>query len=80
MPTTGRTLSEHESLRLVARHGVPVVAHEVVIDTEHALDAAGRIGYPVAVKLHGEAIAHKTERGLVRLDVVDASGVRAAAD
>ena len=31
--------------------------------------AAEELGYPVAMKLCGRGIAHKTERGLVRLDV-----------
>ena len=33
----------------------------------------------MVVKLHGDAIAHKTERGLVRLGLTDAAAVRAAA-
>ena len=38
-----------------------------------------RVGLPVAVKLCGEHIAHKTERGLVRLGLSDADAVAAAA-
>ena len=37
-----------------------------------AVAAADAIGYPVVVKLCGDAIAHKTERGLVRLGLRDA--------
>jgi len=79
MPTTTRTLSEHDSVRLVARHGVPVVTVRRVSDAEAAVDAAAEIGGPVVVKLHGDAIAHKTERGLVRLRLTDPHAVRAAA-
>jgi acetyl-CoA synthetase (ADP-forming) len=79
MPTTTRTLSEDESLRLVARHGVPVVDQRRAADVDEAVDAANALGYPVVVKLHGEAIAHKTERGLVRLGLGDRDAVRAAA-
>ena len=32
-----------------------------------AVAAAAELGYPVVVKLGGDGIAHKTERGLVRL-------------
>ena len=39
--------------------------------TKTARDAADAIGYPVVVKLHGDAIAHTTERGLVRLGLAD---------
>jgi acetyl-CoA synthetase (ADP-forming) len=41
--------------------------------------AAGRIGYPVAVKLCGAGIAHKPERGLVRLGLYDGAAVAEAA-
>lgn len=34
----------------------------------------------MVLKLNGDAIAHKTERGLVRLGLADADAVRAAAD
>lgn len=73
------TLSEAESKQLLARHGIPVPAEEVVETAADAADAAGRIGFPVVVKLCGAAIAHKTERGLVKLGLRDAAAVEAAA-
>jgi acetate---CoA ligase (ADP-forming) subunit beta len=79
MPTTTRTLSEHDSARLVARRGVPMVPSERASDADAAVAAAGNFDGPVVVKLHGDAIAHKTERGLVRLRLTDAAAVRAAA-
>ncbi len=42
-------------------------------------DAADEIGYPVVAKLNGDAIAHKTERGLVKLRLGDRAAVEAAA-
>ena len=45
-----------------------------------AVAAAEEIGYPVVVKLCGAAIAHKTERGLVKLGLSDAAAVEAAAE
>jgi acetyl-CoA synthetase (ADP-forming) len=73
------TLSEAESKRLLADHGVPV-ADEVVVDgPDSAVQAAERLGFPVVAKLCGDAIAHKTERGLVRLGLGDADAVRRAA-
>lgn len=74
-----RTLAEDESGALLARYGVPVVAAVRVADPEAAAAAADRLGYPVVAKLVGPAIAHKTERGLVRLRLGDAPAVRAAA-
>ena len=73
------TLSEAESKALLARHGIPVPAEELVENAEEAAAAAGRIGFPVVVKLCGRAIAHKTERGLVKLNLRDAAAVEAAA-
>ena len=73
------TLSEAESKGLLARHGVPVPGEALVATPEEAAEAAERLGYPVVVKLCGAAIAHKTERGLVKLGLRDADAVRAAA-
>lgn len=75
----GRLLNEHDSKLLVAEHGVPVVADELVRDAAGAVRAAEALGYPVVVKLSGDGIAHKTERGLVRLSLDSASEVAAAA-
>jgi succinyl-CoA synthetase beta subunit len=73
------TLSEADSLALLRRYGVPVPAEEVVATPVGAGDAAERIGYPVVAKLCGSAIAHKTERGLVRLGLRDRAAVERAA-
>jgi len=73
------TLSEAESKALVAAHGIPVPDERVVADADGAVAAADAIGYPVVLKLNGDAIAHKTERGLVRLGVADPGAVAQAA-
>ncbi len=46
---------------------------------EAAARAAAELGFPVALKLCGEGIAHKSERGLVRLELGDEAAVCAAA-
>ena len=74
------TLSEAESKRLLSAHGVPVAEEAVVADAGAAAAAAERLGFPVVTKLCGDAIAHKTERGLVRLGLADADAVRRAAE
>ena len=73
------TLSEAESKTLVAAHGIPVPDERIVPDAAAAVAAADAIGYPVVLKLNGDAIAHKTERGLVRLNVTDAAATAQAA-
>jgi acetyl-CoA synthetase (ADP-forming) len=72
------TLSEDASKRLLAGHGVPVPDERVVDSAAEAAAAALEIGFPVVVKLCGDAIAHKTERGLVRLGLGSAGAVEAA--
>ena len=72
------TLSETDSKRLLAGFGVPIAAERLADDAEGAAAAATEIGFPVVAKLNGDAIAHKTERGLVRLGLGDADAVRRA--
>ena len=50
-----------------------------VATAELAAQAASEIGFPVVAKLCGDAIAHKTERGLVRLKLASAQAVHEAA-
>ena len=73
------TLSEAESKALVARFGVPVPDERVVATASDAVRAAETIGFPVVLKLCGASIAHKTERGLVRLGLTRAIDVEVAA-
>lgn len=75
-----RTLSEAASKEMLRRHAVPFAAEHVVVTADEAVVAADALGYPVVVKLNGDRIAHKTERGLVRLSLGDASAVRTAAE
>jgi acetate---CoA ligase (ADP-forming) subunit beta len=73
------TLSEAASKDLLGAFGVPFPDERVVATAEEAVRAADEIGYPVVAKLGGDAIAHKTERGLVRLGLGSADAVREAA-
>jgi acetyl-CoA synthetase (ADP-forming) len=77
--TSTITLSEAASKALLAPYGVPVPDERVVADAAAAAAAATEIGFPVVAKLCGDRIAHKTERGLVRLALGDAAAVEAAA-
>jgi len=74
-----QTLSEARSKSMLAEFGVPVIAERIVTDPADAADAAAELGFPVVAKLCGDGIAHKTERGLVRLGLRDAAAVDAAA-
>ena len=51
----------------------------MVADAAEAAKAAESIGFPVVLKLVGEKLSHKSERGLVKLGLRDAGAVTAAA-
>jgi acetyl-CoA synthetase (ADP-forming) len=74
-----RTLSEADSKSLLASYGVPVAPERLVATADEAVAAAVELGFPVVAKLCGDRIAHKTERGLVRLNLGSADAVGAAA-
>jgi len=74
------TLSEFESKQLLAEAGIPIPDERLASSADEAVRAAEELGYPVALKLCGRGIAHKTERNLVRLDLAGAEEVRSQAD
>ena len=74
------TLSEFESKQLLQTFGISVPPEHLVDDTELALCAAEGLGYPVALKLCGRGIAHKSERELVRLGLDAPDRVAAEAE
>ena len=77
MPTT-ETLSEEASKALLAPFGLPFALERVARTIDEACASAKSIGFPVVVKVSGDTIAHKTERGLVRLRITDEQSVRQA--
>jgi len=80
---SSRTLSERESKALLAGFGVPFPP-ELEFSTSSpvgeliGLLEARSIAFPVVAKLNGDRIAHKTERGLVRLNVGDSTALALA--
>jgi acetate---CoA ligase (ADP-forming) subunit beta len=64
-------LTEYESKLVLAEYGIPVVREILAFDFDAVNEAAARIGYPVALKLCSEQVQHKTEKGLLHLDLRD---------
>jgi acetyl-CoA synthetase (ADP-forming) len=62
-------LTEYESKQVLAAYNLPVTREELVSSPEGLLKAAGHIGYPLVIKGCSAEIAHKTEKGLIRVDV-----------
>jgi len=64
---------------LLAAYGIPTVATERCADLAQALEAAERIGYPVALKIISPQVVHKSDVGGVALDLKNADELRGAA-
>jgi acyl-CoA synthetase (NDP forming) len=72
----GEDLGEARMLEMLADYGVPVARTVVATDIEGVLAAAGRLGYPVALKT--AAASHKTELGGVTLGIRDEDALSTA--
>ncbi|HHK73893.1 MAG TPA: CoA-binding protein, partial [Rhizobiales bacterium] len=64
-----QALSEWESRELLERAGIPFVAGKLATSPEQAATIARDFGMPVAMKINGTGISHKTEIGGVELNV-----------
>jgi acetate---CoA ligase (ADP-forming) len=73
-----RALTEREAKQVLALYGVPVVGERVAQGADDAVNAAEAMGYPVVLKVESPDLPHKTEAGVVRLNLRDADEVRAA--
>ena len=73
-----KALTAAASLRLLSDAGFPVVRYVHALTEEEAVSAAGKIGYPVAVKINSPDITHKSDVGGVILGIADEAGVRQA--
>jgi acetate---CoA ligase (ADP-forming) len=74
----GRTLTEHDAKEVLAAYGIAVTREEVVSSAVAAVKAGGAIGWPVVMKSSSPDLAHKSDRGLVRLGVSSAKEARDA--
>lgn len=73
------TLTEAEAKEVLKQYGIPVVEEKVVNTIKEAESAAGQTRYPVVLKGLGSRLTHKTEKGLVRLNLKSKNDVRSAA-
>ncbi|WP_051327578.1 acetate--CoA ligase family protein [Desulfatibacillum aliphaticivorans] len=63
------SLTEAESKILLSAYGIPVVEEAIVTEEDDAASQAQKIGFPVVLKGHGARLTHKTERGLVKVNL-----------
>ena len=72
------SLTEVESKILLSAYGIPVVEEAVVTSEDEAVSRSREMGFPVVLKGHGARLTHKTERGLVKVNLRSVSEIRRA--
>ena len=70
-------LTPEQAGELLGAYGVEGLG-ETAVGAEATVEAARRIGYPVALKVADPDVVHKTDRGLVRVGVADDLAVASA--
>ncbi len=62
-------LPQDDALRILSTYGLPVIKTETASSKAEAVEAAKRIGYPVAMKIISPDVVHKIDVGGVKLDL-----------
>jgi acetyl-CoA synthetase (ADP-forming) len=70
-----KTLSEYESRLVIESAGVFVAAAALTKTKEEAIREAEAMGYPVVMKGCSAELSHKTEAGMVALNITDSDQV-----
>lgn len=65
-----------DDFSLLEKHGFKLLPYELARDEEAAVRAAGRIGYPVALKIVSPDIEHKTDVGGVKVGIKSEEALR----
>jgi len=71
-------MDELEAKALLARYGIPVNEGCAARCADEAAEGARHIGFPVVVKVLSNKIIHKSDLGLVMLNICNPDGVRDA--
>jgi acyl-CoA synthetase (NDP forming) len=64
------SLSEYEAKKILRAYGISITEEMLAHSIEEALGMARRIRYPVAAKLVSPDIPHKTEAGVIALNIL----------
>jgi acetyltransferase len=74
----GKSLTEHQGKGLLALFDLPVTKEAVAATEAQAVQIAGDIGFPLALKIDSPDILHKTEAGGLKLNIRDMDALKAA--
>jgi acyl-CoA synthetase (NDP forming)/GNAT superfamily N-acetyltransferase len=75
-PGVAVTLADADAAGLLARYGIAVRPALPAPDAHTAVEAAARLGYPVALKTTAPHLRHRADLGGVRLDLADEEDLR----
>jgi acyl-CoA synthetase (NDP forming) len=73
-----KPLDEHEAKKWFKALGLKVVEEAVIKGVDEAIETADKMGYPVVLKGRVQGQVHKTEAGLVKLNLWNADQVKSA--
>ncbi|ACL02016.1 acetate--CoA ligase family protein [Desulfatibacillum aliphaticivorans] len=72
------TLSESESKQILNQYNIPITKEILATNAQELDQAVQEIGFPLVMKGCAADLAHKTESGLVKIDIRDAQEAREA--
>jgi acetate---CoA ligase (ADP-forming) len=71
-------INEFDAKKILSKFGIPIPNEELHQNVDHAVAAAERIGWPVVLKAVSDDVLHKSEHGLVKLNIRSAEILRDA--
>ena len=77
-PDGADALTEYDSKRILARTGITMTRENLAETPEQAVEVAGRLGHPVALKVQSPDVPHKSDAGGVYLGAATAEEVETA--
>jgi len=71
----GGRLSEFQSKKILSHYGISIIEEKMVKSADQAVAMAKEVGFPVVLKVSSPDIPHKTEAGVVRVNIGSESEV-----
>jgi acetyltransferase len=62
-------LNEFQSKKLISLYGIPITREKLATSIEEAKKIANEIGFPIVLKVMSHDITHKTDAGIVALNI-----------